>query len=352
MKVQANISPSTIQGMDNAIVEQSLPSIAEQVQNIDNFIKQAASEYLQVLAKAEKDINILRSLLIKQKAIRKSVGGNKEVYQQIEQYQKNKEEIDFLLSQSNITTDLYSGVIKFQTALNMALGQKVQTVYVFENAEGEPELYTIDDPIQVLKYSSSSKGQLSARFNVRTGDLDKALQRLKMDEPQDLTGLNTTYQYFKERYQKYGEKTRRVMWQNVSPPPKTKVLRISAAGDIAEAYASIVLNRKAHLFNNIDYRINMDYFAYYVMQVDSTSGLLEGDVTIGNVEYAIKSGNASMLGIKQVERIAKQIVENDNVDLEKIKADLHRRGRRRNKLEQGSLEKVVEKAFINLPDKY
>jgi hypothetical protein len=38
------------------------------------------------------------------------------------------------------------------------------------------------------------------------------------------------------------------------------------------------------------------------------SGLLKGDVTVGNIEYGIKSAGASTLGLQQMQKIAKQIL--------------------------------------------
>lgn len=347
---EIKIAASTINYMDNIIVDESAPEIIKGVKNIDSTLKMGAEEYLRVLEKAEKDIQHLQDLLARQKAIRHATNPGEEI---VEQYQRNKEEINVLLTQENITSELYGAVIKFQILLNAALGQTIQTVYVFENSSGEPALYTIDNPLEVLKYGYTSKGKLSARFNVRVGDLDSALKKLQVSEkPEDLSGINTTYRYFKERYKTYEGKTRRVMWRNITPPPTWNKLRISSAGDIAEAYANVVLNHKAYLFNNSDYRINMDYFAYFIMLVDSTSGLLEGDVSINNIEYAIKSGNAAMMGIKQVENLAKKILQYDTVDLEQIKKDMHAKGKRRNKLEEGALHVNVEKIIEGLSKEY
>ena len=73
---------------------------------------------------------------------------------------------------------------------------------------------------------------------------------------------------------------------------------------------------------------------FYVAKVDNESGLLAGDVTIGNIEYAIKSADASMLGIRQMvllaELIQKDVIK-DISDLLKYKQLLHNKARTRNR---------------------
>jgi len=41
-----------------------------------------------------------------------------------------------------------------------------------------------------------------------------------------------------------------------------------------------------------------------VAKVDDESGLLKGDVTVNQIEYAIKGVSASTLGIKQIKKLA------------------------------------------------
>ena len=71
-----------------------------------------------------------------------------------------------------------------------------------------------------------------------------------------------------------------------------------------------------------------------VGKVDSASGLLQGDVTVGNIEYAIKSANASIPGLAQFTKFAKEILMDDfNIKkLEEKKETLRKKGRLRNHL--------------------
>jgi len=82
---------------------------------------------------------------------------------------------------------------------------------------------------------------------------------------------------------------------------------VNKQGDIKEAYASVILDRKINsnkLFNDEKLDNNVHSFMEEVAKVDSESGLLKGDVTVGQIEYAIKGVKASTLGLTQVIQIA------------------------------------------------
>jgi hypothetical protein len=83
---------------------------------------------------------------------------------------------------------------------------------------------------------------------------------------------------------------------------------------------------------------NIDDYMREVGNVDSASGLLQGDVTVGNIEYAIKSANASIPGLAQFGKFAKEILA-DGFDIQKLeekKEILRKRGRLRNHLQTTS----------------
>jgi len=78
---------------------------------------------------------------------------------------------------------------------------------------------------------------------------------------------------------------------------------VNKQGDIKEAYASVILDRQINstkLFNNEKLDNNVHSFMEEVSKVDNESGLLKGDVTVGQIEYAIKGVAASTLGIRQI----------------------------------------------------
>ena len=74
--------------------------------------------------------------------------------------------------------------------------------------------------------------------------------------------------------------------------------------------------------------------------------------TNGNIEYGIKSARASTFSLKQIIKIAYQIINDENFSqekLEKIKAEFAAKGRTRNK-EQKSIEKSVIEAVVKIMD--
>ena len=74
-----------------------------------------------------------------------------------------------------------------------------------------------------------------------------------------------------------------------------------------------------------------------VAKVDNESGLLKGDVTVGQIEYAIKGVQASTLGLTQVIQIAQTILSKTTYirkDLQEQKKEFHKRTGTRNHIEK------------------
>jgi hypothetical protein len=87
-----------------------------------------------------------------------------------------------------------------------------------------------------------------------------------------------------------------VFWENEG---KWETMRVSSEGDINEAYANFYLNKKYFYFKKMIERDINTYMLdknYGVIAVDNISGLLQGDVNVDNIAYAIKSRGASMFG--------------------------------------------------------
>ena len=137
----------------------------------------------------------------------------------------------------------------------------------------------------------------------------------------------------------------------------TKWLKASVGqqGDIKEAYASILLDRRINsvkLFDDEKLDNNVHSFMEELAKVDDESGLLSGDVTVGQIEYAIKGVKASTLGLAQIIDVAKKILEKTSYikeDLEQQKREFHEKANTRNKIEsfamsqQTDLEKQIQK---------
>jgi hypothetical protein len=128
---------------------------------------------------------------------------------------------------------------------------------------------------------------------------------------------------------------------------------ISTEGDIAETYAVIVLlNRKDPSFNNANIEINIEEFVTEALNVDNMSGMLQGDVTVGNIEYGIKAAGASALSANQLIRMAKTILKDSEFSKEKLlkeKQKLAAKARTRNKIIDG-LENTVSENIQEIID--
>ena len=271
------------------------------------FLKQAALEYKNIVEDLDQQLNLFTQKLRRQSQIRKQVG--KVNAQTIDEYIKNKTDIQmFLLSE--IPKKLYKASFEFQNKLNEFLGQQVKMIFVVEGASG-PELYEMTSE-DILKFEYSSRNQLIARYRVTSEDLGKSLKKLEITESNlnfSLTGLKSTYTEVLERYRiSRSQNLRLLMWK---PGNSWKKMTISAEGDINEAYAAFVfLNKASPSFKNtMEY--NIGDFANGIAAVDNMSGLLKGDVSVGNIEYGIKSAGASALGLSQMKILAKQILSED-----------------------------------------
>jgi hypothetical protein len=302
-------------------------------------LKAAAAQYQAVMADTEIALKEFRDTQKKKSQLIKAYGKeNKDVYQEVEAYKQYKLITDNFYN-SGMPQKIIGAAFDLQYAANEALGQEVETVFVFENENGTPELYQLGNITDYLKYDTASRTyNLTARFGTLKSEVS-GLQQARMDnlfdESINMAKLDATYKEVMWRYRYSKIKT--VMWLNPNPPEKWNLMKVSAEGDINEAYAAIVLQRLGKTYNN-GMEQNIDDYMREVGNVDSASGLLQGDVTVGNIEYAIKSANASIPGLAQFGKFAKEILA-DGFDIQKLeekKEILRKRGRLRNHLQTTS----------------
>lgn len=339
---------STFAALEKDILNNIDKPLSNEIKGNLAALKLAASHYISAVEALQKQVSEFEALLRHQQGLRRA---NKTGFATMEEYIRGKEQVRSFLN-SDIPKRLYEESMNFQQVLNNFLGQQVTMVFVYENSDGEPELYEITSE-DVLKYDYSSSNKLVARYRGDADALNHAMKRLQLtaDWNFNLSGLKATYAETLYRYRCSRQVNKRIiLWQN--PYNEWHAMKVSAEGDINEAYASIViLNRKEPSFNN-NMEINIEQFLNEVAQVDNISGLLQGDVANGNIEYGIKSAGASTLSLKQIIKIAYQIVNDENFSqekLEKIKADFAAKGRTRNKV-QKSIDKTTLEAIQKAMD--
>jgi len=328
-----------------------------ELQNIQKSLKEelylGAKKFLNEVEQLYVKVVDLEVLFKRQKALRHSLG--KESYQQSEEYIQLKNQVNYLLAQTNLAQEYYRIHFDFQTIVNAVLGQQIQMVYVFDDGSG-PELYDLSGH-DLLTFEASSSAKLNARYPSTAQGMQQ-LDLMRQNNSKwnfSLSGLKDTYKEVIRRYRysksklKGGSfgKTAKVMW-NLND--KWEFMRVSSEGDINEAYAMFVLvnNEKPSFKNGQEQNVH-DYAMEGIQHVDNVSGFLQGDVSVNGIEYGIKSAGASVLGLKQIKDLAFAIVNKHGEfsvqDLQNVKQTLKAKGYERNRIEEyvsSQYDKILE----------
>lgn len=324
------------------IVEQTGDQIIDQQGKIfSNEIKKYAQEFLNVITKNKLELEKINSSLQHQKNIVQAIqrANIDSTYEWRTQIQNRHQ-----MTRKDHYREMITAALKFQNQLNELLDQKVELVYVYQDQDNNPVLYTIDQKsLSAALYYQSNKGKIAGRFRQNQNNFLSYLTNLtkyQLYEGFNLDYFNYTYKQVIWRFN-YGHKKKSdlIMWLNPNFGfHGTKWLKamVNKQGDIKEAYASVILDRQINsikIFNDEKLDNNVHEFMEQVAKVDSESGLLKGDVTVGQIEYAIKGVAASTLGIQQIIQVAQSILNKTNYikqDLQKQKEDFHKKAGTRN----------------------
>lgn len=300
-------------------------------------LKKSAIKFLQIVLNTQEKIRSIELMMQAQKKrrdqIRTALGVTGRFLSEYEtaEYRKFREELTNELRNQEVEK-LYEAAFTFHEEINNCLGQEVQTVILLQDNNGEPFLFNVSkDQIfnnKILNYEETSKtAKLTARFKVSINQMRQAgieaLNRddLNINDNLNISNLNIAYKSILYRYDTY---KRLVLW--LFPNNVWNKSRVSARGDIAEAYSMFFLKKAEYDFQSSNKEENINYFMVLgVQNVDNVSGLLQGDVSDGKYEYAIKSADASYMSIQQMIPLAQKIVNNDKytlVDLQKYKEAL------------------------------
>ena len=335
-----------INEMEKAAEEEEVSIIENAIDPELAKVKASAMLYLTNMQSYEAQLKDFQQLLTVQKQIRHSVHRDRKAYTIMDEYIKNKDQINTFLI-SDIPRKIYEASFRFQESVNAFLEQEIIMTFVYDGEDG-PELYRMKGE-DMLAYDYSSQGKLAARYRVTQNMLsDKSvLEKLKtVTEKTNFNeeGLKSTYKEVLERYRISKTHHRHVVLWNLDDD--WQGMTVSSEGDIQEAYAGFVLLNKSYpSFNDMMEIMVRDYMVNGVANVDNISGLLQGDVTMGQYEYGIKSAGASVLGLKQMRDLAELIMK-DSFSKEKLlqhKDRLAQKGVRRNKMQQ-----YVEEKYNNI----
>lgn len=222
----------------------------------------------------------------------------------------------------SVPEELYDAAFNFQHKLNEILGQKVQMIFVWRDRYGHVETYEVDEK-DIIKFDYNKLHQLTGRFGNISKDLRKSLTPLEKQLAQTdqieqwIAGLQSAYNETSWRYE-YGTKGL-VLFKDESQ--NWVPFFVSAQGDINEGYAAALvsdMSNPANWGSNIEWQV-ATFLMEWVANVDNQSGLLRGDITVGNIEYAVKSAGASTLGLTQLKILARQIIADPNFDINKLR---------------------------------
>lgn len=329
----------------------------QQYQESNIELKKRAKEYFELYEKIDNQLKNIKEKLQQEEAALKAV---KNGSIQASQVYKNSIQKRRAL-QSDYRKEIVSKSLQFQNFLNELLNQIVELIYVYEDEQGNPSLTTIksDDLPNILHYENSH-GLASGRFREKYNDFVLHLEKLKDVEISDDFNLDFFNYTYKEVIWRYNySKSQLVLWLLNPGDPNSRrwgKAKVVAQGDIKEAYASVILDRSINsvkTFNADFLDTNVQSFMEEVEKVDSESGLLKGDVVVGNVHYAIKGSDASTLGIKQIYTLAQEIVKKDNYttkDLIQKKEQFHKKASTRNHI-QVLTSKKINKNLRSLQDR-
>ena len=347
---------STGIGMEGAEVafEESSQAIAKDIVVTAESIKQAARDVLKVAELLHDKEESKRDLAEKMESAQ---GDDVVVEIALEMQKKDVESAqDYKY--------LMSKVFILQNQVNLYLGQPVQMVYVYRGANGEVELWRMDNTVEDLsvgKAAASKGGEWRGRYMLSKKKLQdfqsRGLAELIKNENYDASGLNATYKdiLFRKKVSKNtigGGSTFIILWNEGNGWEGVKV---SSEGVLAESYAGFYLN--SVVFDSgpeTNVKIFMTAAPHGAIHVDNAPGFLEGDVSVAgsNTQYGIKARGASALGYIQIIQEAVAIYQacmNETPDLkgvlESIKDKLHSQGKARL---ASALDGKIDEEFENL----
>lgn len=223
-----------------------------------------------------------------------------------------------MVQQREEFTDLMQRVLDFQNISNRFLGQQVQMTFVdINDRTGHVTLYAVDNTVEDLSLDRASKshgGGITGRYKKNTiSKVAKTIVNSKYNEQ----SLQSTFSEVYSRYRISKNLLRKlrgaayILWKERG---KWDGVWISGAGPLGEAYVNFFVNEYvfgSSIEKNVeDYMLNGKYGA---VKADNASGLLQGDVTKGSLEFGVKINGATALGYVDIIKYAKELLEVSDV---------------------------------------
>lgn len=306
------------------IYESSTALEAEQIEKQFNNIQQIAKDFIDAQEDVNKQtVNFTTQLkeqiqkwhkrknqLTKNKSSEEIINNEYESYLNKRTTIKTKHDFNKLKS---IILEAQKKAIKFHQEINHILGQEVVTAYVYVDEKGDilaPTVYKITDISDFLRVDISKTGDLIVRYRNSKewlDNIDNAMNMFTENEKNEL--LDYTYNEICNRYKTH--KVKRglacILW--IDPYTGTWTENgylVSTLGSINQTYVGWLLGHEIFKCRNIP-EDNIEKFMSSIGDVTNLSGALYGDFTVGNLQIAVKSLGASVMGNQQLLEMAKKI---------------------------------------------
>ena len=370
MAVDVDFDQGELDSNTQIILQASTKAQAEAVQKSYSILNDGINTFIKNYELAYQEINAfqngLKEIIKNWHRIKNSLiistQNYKESFQYLE-YIKSRQsfmEKNFNERLKKITLDIYLLAFKIQQYLNAALGQKVATAYVFEQrGEIAPKVLLSTNMEDFLKVEVSSSGNLVLRYRQDQENLRRHIEKLQeqlpvKNEDQHYQKLITAYNKAHSRYTNFPLKNKRgsyVLWLYPYGGQKWNGVHVSSFGSINEAYAYFLFNLENFNPTNISEDDMEKFMNHLLTNVTNESGLLAGDFKNNLMEIAVKSADASVLGIKQIYILVKKIQKQKIQNFEGIVKFLQKE-KEKNANKARPINKSLKTSLQNIADKY
>lgn len=310
-----------IQQLEEKAIQASSKQIQKEAQADYNELKRNAEHYLSEVKKVQNTLENFY-LFLKQSRPKRGISSPEE----FRNYHAQRTAQMKLMQETNII----ALTVNFQQQCFKAMGKELRIIYV--NIEDKkPVMYDITEQSGLFQFDGwantarISKGQKAFKDFAIQQHLQK-LERIESDE--EFNRLQNVYTEYRYRRIVKGNHTLRVMALNPNYQKGSRqdiykrwaVQKVANLGDLAEGYAYLFFNSLNKLTGEPEHDIIE--FMKAINTVDAESGALKGDITVGNIEYQIKSAGAGYSSIQDIIAVA-QLIVRGKVSLEAIQEMLH-----------------------------
>lgn len=245
--------------------------------------------------------------------------------------------------------ETYEKFFKFQNLFNEYFQQRIQMLFVYRNESGEFKLGLLENDLShviINKYGS-------LEYNINQ---IQNIIKLEIAE-YDSTSLNETANEIYRRW----DIAKSVYHKSVGLPILWNIngrwngRKVNNKGTIAEAYANFYIHQII-LEGDIENRVQTYVIdkEYGMLSVDNTLGFVVGDINVGQIQYAVKSQRAGLMGMHQVYKYIQNIKNllNSGLEEEALKKLFEQTSQKGTAKQVQALSEYIEKEHDKLIETY